>query len=136
MRNGSDMEPRGWHVPAAVTRRVSKRGVARIAAVAHSTVALPVERAEGPLLLRLTARPSIGQSLVARANPMGQRGERAMFPEAPAVAAAGADEADAVARPIDALMDRYARGDDDALDELYRLCASRVRGFLARLCAN
>jgi RNA polymerase sigma-70 factor, ECF subfamily len=66
---------------------------------------------------------------------MGQRGERAMFPDAPAVATAGADEG-LEARPIDALMDRYARGDDAALDELYRLCASRVRGFLARLCAN
>jgi RNA polymerase sigma-70 factor (ECF subfamily) len=67
---------------------------------------------------------------------MRQRGERVMFPEAPAVAAARAAEADAEARPIDALMDRYARGDDAALDDLYRLCASRVRGFLARLCAN
>ena len=37
---------------------------------------------------------------------------------------------------VDALMDRYARGDDAALDELYRLCAARLRGFLARLCAN
>lgn len=67
---------------------------------------------------------------------MGQRGERAMFPDAPAVATSGADEARLAAGPIDALMDRYARGDDAALDELYRLCASRVRGFLARLCAN
>ena len=67
---------------------------------------------------------------------MGQRGERAMFPEAPAAANAGASEAGVEARPVDAIMDRYARGDDAALDELYRLCASRVRGFLARLCAN
>jgi RNA polymerase sigma-70 factor (ECF subfamily) len=67
---------------------------------------------------------------------MGQRGERAIFPDAPAGAASGADGAGLEARPIDVLMDRYARGDDAALDELYRLCASRVRGFLARLCAN
>jgi RNA polymerase sigma-70 factor, ECF subfamily len=67
---------------------------------------------------------------------MGQRGERAMFPEAPAAATSGAGEARVEARPFDAIMDRYARGDDGALDELYRLCASRVRGFLARLCAS
>jgi RNA polymerase sigma-70 factor (ECF subfamily) len=65
---------------------------------------------------------------------MGQRGERA--PEAPVLATAGAGEAGLAAPPIDALMDRYSRGDDAALDELYRLCASRVRGFLARLCAH
>ncbi len=33
-------------------------------------------------------------------------------------------------------MHRYARGDDAALDELYRLGAPRVRSFLARLCAD
>lgn len=65
---------------------------------------------------------------------MGQRGERAMLPDVPAVAGARASEAET--RPVDAIMDRFARGDDAALDELYRLCASRVRGFLARLCAN
>jgi RNA polymerase sigma-70 factor (ECF subfamily) len=67
---------------------------------------------------------------------MGQRGERAIFSEVPAVANARASEPGAEAQPVDAIMDRYARGDDAALDELYRLCASRVRGFLARLCAN
>ncbi len=67
---------------------------------------------------------------------MGQRGERAIFSEAPAVATARASEPGAETRPVDAIMDRYARGDDAALDDLYRLCAPRVRGFLARLCAN
>jgi len=33
-------------------------------------------------------------------------------------------------------MARFASGDDAALDELYRLGASRVRAFLARLCAD
>jgi RNA polymerase sigma-70 factor (ECF subfamily) len=33
-------------------------------------------------------------------------------------------------------MDRYASGDDAALDELYRTGAPRVRAFLARLCAD
>ena len=65
---------------------------------------------------------------------MGQRGERAMFPDAPAVAEARASDAET--RPVDAIMERFARGEDAALDELYRQCASRIRGFLARLCAN
>jgi RNA polymerase sigma-70 factor (ECF subfamily) len=34
---------------------------------------------------------------------------------------------------LDGAMDRYARGDDTAFDELYRHGAPRVRGFLLRL---
>lgn len=37
---------------------------------------------------------------------------------------------------IDAVMERYAQGEDRAFDELYRLGAPRVRGFLLRLCGN
>jgi RNA polymerase sigma-70 factor (ECF subfamily) len=37
---------------------------------------------------------------------------------------------------LTAVMDRYARGDDAAFDELYRLGAPRVRGFLLRLCGQ
>jgi RNA polymerase sigma-70 factor (ECF subfamily) len=106
--------------------------------VAQSTVTLPFEGfdgADGPFLGRLTARHGIGQSLAGRTDPMGQRGERAVFPDAPAVGAA-TGEVGAETRPIDAIMDRYARGEDAALDELYRLCAGRVRGFLARMCAS
>jgi RNA polymerase sigma-70 factor (ECF subfamily) len=33
-------------------------------------------------------------------------------------------------------MDRYARGDDQAFDDLYRAGAPRVRGFLLRLCGD
>jgi RNA polymerase sigma-70 factor (ECF subfamily) len=33
-------------------------------------------------------------------------------------------------------MERYARGDDAALEELYRHGAPRIRGFLVRLCAD
>jgi RNA polymerase sigma-70 factor (ECF subfamily) len=64
---------------------------------------------------------------------MSQRFERVSVsaPVEPA-AAAVADEA----RPVDDTMDRYARGDDAALDELYRLGAPRVRAFLMRLCAD
>jgi RNA polymerase sigma-70 factor, ECF subfamily len=38
--------------------------------------------------------------------------------------------------PLDAAMDRYARGDDAAFDELYRTGAPRLRGFLLRLCGD
>jgi RNA polymerase sigma-70 factor (ECF subfamily) len=37
---------------------------------------------------------------------------------------------------LDATMDRYAQGDDRAFDELYRVGAPRVRGFLLRLCGD
>jgi RNA polymerase sigma-70 factor (ECF subfamily) len=103
--------------------------------VAQSTVTLPLDTAEGAFFGRLTACQGIGQSLAGRANPMSQRGERAVLPDAPAVGTA-AGEVGAETPPIDAIMDRYARGEDSALDELYRLCAGRVRGFLARMCAN
>jgi RNA polymerase sigma-70 factor (ECF subfamily) len=33
-------------------------------------------------------------------------------------------------------MDRYARGDDPAFDDVYRRAAPRVRGFLLRLCGD
>jgi RNA polymerase sigma-70 factor (ECF subfamily) len=41
-----------------------------------------------------------------------------------------------VNRAISAVMDRYAQGDDAAFDELYRLAAPRVRGFLVRLSGD
>jgi RNA polymerase sigma-70 factor, ECF subfamily len=37
---------------------------------------------------------------------------------------------------LDAVMDRYAQGEDRAFDDLYRIGAPRVRGFLLRLCGN
>lgn len=37
---------------------------------------------------------------------------------------------------LDALMDRYARGEDAAFADLYRQGAPRVRGFLLRLCLD
>ncbi|HLK37491.1 MAG TPA: RNA polymerase sigma factor [Polyangiaceae bacterium] len=37
---------------------------------------------------------------------------------------------------LDAVMDRYARGEDAAFDELYRRGAPRLRGFLLRLCGD
>ncbi|MGD0674692.1 MAG: RNA polymerase sigma factor [Polyangiaceae bacterium] len=44
--------------------------------------------------------------------------------------------ADAGARALDEVMDRYARGEDLAFDELYRRGIPRVRGFLVRLCGD
>ena len=52
--------------------------------------------------------------------------------EALRAGAAGADAAHA----ISAVMERYAQGDDSAFDELYRLAAPRVRGFLVRLSGD
>jgi RNA polymerase sigma-70 factor, ECF subfamily len=37
---------------------------------------------------------------------------------------------------LDVVMNRYARGEDGALSELYRQGASRVYAFVARLCAD
>jgi RNA polymerase sigma-70 factor (ECF subfamily) len=39
-------------------------------------------------------------------------------------------------RALTAVMDRYAKGEDNAFDELYRLAAPRVRGFLVRLSGD
>lgn len=66
---------------------------------------------------------------------MSQRVESASVP-APAASAPSEAEVRAESRPLDAIMDRYASGDDAALDELYRTGAPRVRAFLARLCAD
>jgi RNA polymerase sigma-70 factor (ECF subfamily) len=38
--------------------------------------------------------------------------------------------------PLDAIMDRYARGDAAAFDELFRYGAPKVRGFLQRLSGD
>jgi RNA polymerase sigma-70 factor (ECF subfamily) len=44
--------------------------------------------------------------------------------------------ADASGAALDAVMDRYARGDDAAFADLYRRSAPRVRGFLLRLAGD
>lgn len=51
-------------------------------------------------------------------------------------AAPAAGAADDGARALDAVMDRYARGEDAAFAELYRQGAPRVRGFLIRLSGD
>lgn len=52
----------------------------------------------------------------------------------PAQGPSGAEASPANA--LDALMDRYARGDDAAFTELFRRGAPRVRGFLLRMCLD
>jgi RNA polymerase sigma-70 factor (ECF subfamily) len=37
---------------------------------------------------------------------------------------------------LDAAMDRYARGDDEAFDEVFRQGSPRVLGFLLRVCGD
>jgi RNA polymerase sigma-70 factor (ECF subfamily) len=46
------------------------------------------------------------------------------------------DAGGAAGRVLDDLMDRFAQGDGEAFDELYRLGAPRVRAFLVRICAD
>jgi RNA polymerase sigma-70 factor (ECF subfamily) len=44
--------------------------------------------------------------------------------------------ADVPSRALDAAMDRYARGEEAAFGDLYRLAAPRVRSFLLRMCGQ
>lgn len=63
--------------------------------------------------------------------PMGRPGENVV--EIAAAAPPRDRPVDPVASTLNELMDRYARGDDAALAELYRLGAPRLRAFLTRL---
>jgi RNA polymerase sigma-70 factor, ECF subfamily len=64
---------------------------------------------------------------------MGETSTKSMRP---AVVSAPAGRAALEGQPLDAVMDRYAQGDDAAFDALYRVGAPRVRGFLLRLCGD
>jgi RNA polymerase sigma-70 factor (ECF subfamily) len=80
---------------------------------------------------------SIGESLAGLAAttfPMAEPLPKAA-PGA-AAAATAVRSVDPATRSIDELMDRCARGDDLAFDEVYRSGAPRVRGFLLRLCGD
>jgi RNA polymerase sigma-70 factor (ECF subfamily) len=98
--------------------------------IARPLLAWPRSRAE------LTLRASIGQSATLwTTTSMSELREDT----ARAYPATMPDEASSGVVPSDALssvMDRYARGDDLAFDDLYRLGAPRVRGFLLRLCGD
>jgi RNA polymerase sigma-70 factor (ECF subfamily) len=65
---------------------------------------------------------------------MVERSDKAL----PRSVAAGvvAPRAASVGVVLDEAMDRYARGQDDAFDLLYRQGGPRLRGFLMRLCGN
>jgi RNA polymerase sigma-70 factor, ECF subfamily len=58
------------------------------------------------------------------------------IPRSAVRAAPASGTPDASARALDAVMDRYARGEDAAFSELYRQGAPRVRGFLIRLSGD
>jgi RNA polymerase sigma-70 factor (ECF subfamily) len=70
--------------------------------------------------------------------PMVEPRDIALRPSAASSAAVATGTARSVEplHPLDAVMDRYARGDDAAFDELYRHGAPRIRGFLLRLCGD
>jgi RNA polymerase sigma-70 factor (ECF subfamily) len=85
--------------------------------------------------LELTFWARIGQSARRTALPMNELRDDA--PPAPTSPALGGVRAEPAATDaLSVVMDRYARGEDRAFDDLYRLGAPRVRGFLLRLCGN
>jgi RNA polymerase sigma-70 factor (ECF subfamily) len=79
---------------------------------------------------------SIGESLAffPAILPMGDTSSKSL----PTSASIGrtAPSAERSGHELDAVMDRYSRGDDRAFDDLYRTGAPRVRGFLLRLCGD
>jgi len=84
----------------------------------------------------LTVRAGIGQSAafwtttsMSELREDAARAYRASVPEASRSDGAPSDA-------LTSVMDRYARGEDPAFDDLYRLGAPRVRGFLLRLCGD
>jgi RNA polymerase sigma-70 factor (ECF subfamily) len=86
--------------------------------------------------MRLTFGDSAGAIATA---PMLEPRHTAASASAASAAAADAPKApkaELAPHPLDGLMDRYARGDDAAFEELYRLGAPKVRGFLLRLCGD
>jgi RNA polymerase sigma-70 factor (ECF subfamily) len=68
---------------------------------------------------------------VAPTSPMAGSSPKAAAPYAVTPAA----EAQAISQ-LDAVMDRYARGEDSAFQALYQHGAPRVRGFLMRLSGD
>lgn len=84
----------------------------------------------------LTVRASIGQSAafwtttsMSELREDAARGYPASMPDESRPEAPAPDA-------LSSVMDRYARGEDPAFDDLYRLGAPRVRGFLLRLCGD
>jgi RNA polymerase sigma-70 factor, ECF subfamily len=105
-----------------------------------SSMGQPGERGDGGELMTRAAlpqAPEVTASLSSDVPVVAVGPAASVAPVAPVAPAAGASVGSpADTRPIDQAMERYATGEDRALDELYRLAAPRVRAFLARLCAD
>ena len=84
-----------------------------------------------PRAAELTMWVAIRESVATLAAfPMADLSPKALpRPQSPARGAEGMEA-------LDAAMDRYARGDDAAFADVHRHGASRLRGFLLRLCGN
>jgi RNA polymerase sigma-70 factor (ECF subfamily) len=86
-------------------------------------------------LAELTMWVHIGDSSAGSSVlPMGEPTDKAL-PRSE-TARVVAPRASGVSVALDEAMTRYARGEDDAFDRLYRQGAPRLRGFLVRLCSN
>ncbi len=87
----------------------------------------------------LTVRVAIGESVATQAAvasfPMVQPSDKAL-PRHAEDTVERLQTVDPTRRAIDAAMDRYARGDVAAFDQLYAMAAPRVRSFLLRMCGN
>jgi len=82
---------------------------------------------------QLTMWVSIGESAdPSRARSMVEPTDNLSRP-LPLIPGERSRLSDSSDRALDEAMDRYARGDDAAFDELYRRGAPRLRGFLLRL---
>src|SRR5271154_204328 len=84
----------------------------------------------------LTMWVSIGESSAFPAELWMVEPRDKVLPGSAATAIAAPAAGVAVSGNLDRLMERCATGDDRAFDELYRLAAQRVRGFLIRLSGD
>jgi RNA polymerase sigma-70 factor (ECF subfamily) len=84
----------------------------------------------------LTMWGSLGESARVRPRACSMVEPKALAPIANVADARVEPAPDAALRALDEAMERYARGEDPAFDELYRRAAPRLRGFLVRLCGD
>lgn len=84
---------------------------------------------------QLTLATTFGESAVlSLAHPMVEPIDSSLHPGVVIADPVARDDARELA--LDTAMDRYARGEDGAFDEVYERGAHRVRRFLLRLCAS
>ena len=121
---------------AAKERPLRNRGTSRLV---PRIVNAAVPRAPSPRLaataIELTVWELIGESGVGVATSSMVEPRHGVLLSS-AEAARPSRPIDAAARALDDVMDRCARGDDAAFDELYRSAAPRIRAFLLRLCGD